>query len=462
MASIHRQKGKANWFCAFTNFDGSRCFKSSGTPERARARLIADTMQRMVDMARRQDITIDRAKEAIAATLKRMESDGCPRFYAEQAREVLQEIADAILQGVGLQLPKASIRAFMDSWKRDKQASTAPATFHRYEVVVNKFLKHLDKKADRSVAALSAEEIRAWRDQIIPTISPASVNLHLKILRVALADAGREQLIERNVATLVPMLKTSKDAIRRAFTLPELKKLLTVANGEWRTMILTGLYTGLRMQDIATLTWANLDLQAGELTVVTNKTGRTQALPIAKPLMRHLETLPAGDDPKAPLCPALNGFGVALGPKLLAERIAAPALPDQGVMQGAAGGAVEYQHGLALVGDAQAGEIGQDGAIAFGNFPDDGEDILPDFLGIVFHPAGLGINLAMIAGGFVHDVARDVEEHRLGGGSALVNGEEIFHASGRMVTWPRVMWPCFGLTLPSKCHSDGRCRLARR
>ena len=308
MASIHRQKGKANWFCAFTNFDGSRCFKSSGTPERARARLIADTMQRMVDMARRQDITIDRAKEAIAATLKRMESDGCPRFYAEQAREVLQEIADAILQGVGLQLPKASIRAFMDSWKRDKQASTAPATFHRYEVVVNKFLKHLDKKADRSVAALSAEEIRAWRDQIIPTISPASVNLHLKILRVALADAGREQLIERNVATLVPMLKTSKDAIRRAFTLPELKKLLTVANGEWRTMILTGLYTGLRMQDIATLTWANLDLQAGELTVVTNKTGRTQALPIAKPLMRHLETLPAGDDPKAPLCPALNGF----------------------------------------------------------------------------------------------------------------------------------------------------------
>ena len=36
-------------------------------------------------------------------------------------------------------------------------------------------------------------------------------------------------------------------------------------------------------------------------------TVRTVILPIARPLLRHIEKLPAGDDPKAALCPNLKG-----------------------------------------------------------------------------------------------------------------------------------------------------------
>src|SRR6185503_13130581 len=91
---------------------------------------------------------------------------------------------------------------------------------------------------------------------------------------------------------------------RRPFTIPELKRILNAANEEWRGMILTGLYTGLRLGDIAVLTWANVDLQQRELIVSTQKTGRRQILPLATPLLRHLETLPAGDNPTAPLFPS--------------------------------------------------------------------------------------------------------------------------------------------------------------
>ncbi len=100
---------------------------------------------------------------------------------------------------------------------------------------------------------------------------------------------------------------TSDRHQRRAFTLPELKKLLAVASDEWRTAILLGIYTGLRLGDVQALTWTNLDLQAKELTIRTQKTGRVQILPLAAPLLRHIETLPAGDDPKAALCPAFEG-----------------------------------------------------------------------------------------------------------------------------------------------------------
>jgi integrase len=71
----------------------------------------------------------------------------------------------------------------------------------------------------------------------------------------------------------------------------ELKKILKVANEEWQGMVLVGLYTGLRLGDIANLTWANIDMQNQQLTVATRKTGRSQNLPIAKPLLRHLESL---------------------------------------------------------------------------------------------------------------------------------------------------------------------------
>lgn len=92
---------------------------------------------------------------------------------------------------------------------------------------------------------------------------------------------------------------------RRPFTLPELSKVLAVANDEWRSMLYFGLYTGQRLKDLASLTWASVDLVAEEITLVTAKTGRQMKIPICSPLLTHIETLPAGDNPKAPLFPRM-------------------------------------------------------------------------------------------------------------------------------------------------------------
>ena len=64
-----------------------------------------------------------------------------------------------------------------------------------------------------------------------------------------------------------------------------------------------GLYTGQRLGDVATLTWQNIDLQQGEIRLVTRKTHKTKILPIAAPLRRHIEALPSSDDPSAPVHP---------------------------------------------------------------------------------------------------------------------------------------------------------------
>ena len=141
-----------------------------------------------------------------------------------------------------------------------------------------------------------------FRDCERERVSPATVNLTVKILRVFFEDARRDNLIAENPAKDVRKLDTGHSK-RRGFTVDELRTILNHATGEWRSLILFGLYTGQRLADVARLTWQNVDLIADEIRVRTAKTGRIVAIPINKALRRHVETLPAGDDPKAPLHP---------------------------------------------------------------------------------------------------------------------------------------------------------------
>lgn len=90
------------------------------------------------------------------------------------------------------------------------------------------------------------------------------------------------------VAGLEALAQSS--APRRAFTLDEIRKLLAVAEPDWRTMILLGLYSGQRLQDCARLTWREVDLLQGCISLETEKTGRRQVIPVAEPLARHLVT----------------------------------------------------------------------------------------------------------------------------------------------------------------------------
>jgi integrase len=118
-----------------------------------------------------------------------------------------------------------------------------------------------------------------------------------------LRDAERDGIIADNPADSVRMMKRTGERSRRPFTLPEINQLLAVADDEWRSLIMFGLYTGQRLGDLARLTWADVDLQNDEIRLCTSKTGRQQIIPLALPLRRHIESLPAGDDPVQPLHP---------------------------------------------------------------------------------------------------------------------------------------------------------------
>jgi len=276
MASLRRLPNSPFWIACFTLPDGTRTQRSTKSADRRDAQRIANKFE-------------DASKEARQG-----------RFIESQARKV---IADIFAIGNRDQLPSSTVKVFFESWLKRKELEAGEKTHIRYGVVVEQFLEHLGSRTGSDIAHITSKDITGFRDALAKRSSANTVNVSLKILRAALNQAQRDGLVDQNQAGRGSVLTGVGQSTRRSFTLDEVRGVLAVADDEWRGMILTGLYTGLRLGDIASLTWANLDLQTRELHLVTQKTNRSQNLPLAKPLLRWFEALPVCDDPQQPLFP---------------------------------------------------------------------------------------------------------------------------------------------------------------
>ena len=281
MASVHKLPHKPNWIAFYYDRNGKRRCKSTLTTNRREAERICARIQELEDRARTGRLTEDRARKVIETTV------------AE------------IMESIGAPVERKTVRQHFDSWLKAFEAERSSGTFVRYKGIADQFLGFLGARASASLAALGSDDVEKYRDYLLDRVAPRTVNTHLKVVRVALEKAVKQGVFDRNPARLVDNVNTSDRHERRAFTVSELQKLLAVVSEDWKTAILFGIYTGLRLGDVQSLTWANLDLNTSEVTIRTQKTNRVQILPLAKPLRRHIETLPAGDDPRQSLYPSL-------------------------------------------------------------------------------------------------------------------------------------------------------------
>jgi integrase len=273
VASLTKRPTSKFWVACFIDRTGRRLKRSTAAVDRKRAQKIADAYE----AAARRKRTALQVRRAIT--------------------QLHQEISgDAVLQ--------TSMREFLDSWLERKAPEIAPATLSVYRNHATKFLAFLGATADHDLTEITRDHITRFRNEEVKRgTSSRTVNNKVKFLRMVFRAAKRDALVGDDPAEFVDPVRKGKGVTRRPFTIPELKAVLGVADAEWRSMIMFGIYTGQRLADLASLTWQNVNLFSGTITLVTRKTGRTQILPIAGPLRRQIESLPALDDPFAPLHP---------------------------------------------------------------------------------------------------------------------------------------------------------------
>ena len=272
MASLTKRSTSQFWVACFIDRHGRRLKRSTATVDRKRAQKIADEYE-------------------AAARRKRT---------ALQVRRVITQLHQEI---TGDEVSQTSLRNFLDSWLERKAPEIAQSTLAFYRNAARKFLTFLGDAADADLTEITREHITRFRNEEAKRFAPKTVNHEVKFLRMIFRAARRDALVGDDPAEFVDTIRKGKTTVRRPFTIPELKAVLSVAGDEWRSMVIFGLYSGQRLGDVATLTWQNIHLQQGEIRLVTRKTHKTLILPIAAPLQRHIEALPSSDDPTAPLHP---------------------------------------------------------------------------------------------------------------------------------------------------------------
>src|SRR3954452_21097145 len=118
----------------------------------------------------------------------------------------------------------------------------------------------------------------------------------------------------------------------------------------------------------------------------------------------------------------------AIGHQPPAEVGGAPVLPDDGGGDGAAGAALPQDRGLALVGDADRGQIGGADAGGRDRLVTDGQRVAPDVLGIVLDPAVPWEVLAQLLLAHADVAALAVEHDGPAAGGTLVERENVLPA----------------------------------
>lgn len=305
MASIHREENKPNWFCHYYDPEGYRRKRSTGTSNEKIANTICLNVERAADLTRAGKLTNEKALKLVRETCVAIgETHG--KLAASRAESILKPAVEEFIRIAGGEFTSYTVRTWLETWLAGR-TDASKATLIQYRRVIDLFLSFLGARAARALTTVENRQVEEFKHYVAKRVAPSTVNKAIKVLKSALNAAVKSRQLEFNPAQHVELIQAeSESAGRRPFTDKELSELLSKAGAEWRTMIYVAFYTGLRLSDCASLTWRNVELHTNTLNVLTGKTKRRQVLQLAEPLARHLSSM-AGDDPDAPLCPALHG-----------------------------------------------------------------------------------------------------------------------------------------------------------
>ena len=271
MASVRQRKTSRFWWACITGADGSQKQFSTGLEDRAEALAVATAAERACRKSPKH--------HQLRAALSRLADDYSPADERE-------------------------IAGWLKDWVAGKKGEVEISTHATYEKAIDDFSDFAKEEGLEDFSSITTDSMRKFRDGIAKRLSATTANQKIKIVGLAFSDAVRSRAMEMNPCAEVPKLKEVKTK-RREFRKAELDALLAAVTGEWKGMVLLGLWTGQRLTDIATLRWSSLDLTAMTIHLTAGKTKDLVGLPLVQGVVDCLSELPANDKPDSFVFPKI-------------------------------------------------------------------------------------------------------------------------------------------------------------
>ncbi|MFJ2820534.1 tyrosine-type recombinase/integrase [Streptomyces toxytricini] len=173
-------------------------------------------------------------------------------------------------QGVPVPTKSAKLAEWLPYWLDNiVQPNRKRTTYAKYEVHVRLYLVPL--LGTKRLESLSVADVRRALVQLQKKTSAATAKESHRVLRTALTAACREELVGRNVATLVEPPKVEARDLE-PWTLQETLDFLAAARTDpLYPAFVIAIALGFRRGEIAGLRWENVDLEKREIRVRTQR-----------------------------------------------------------------------------------------------------------------------------------------------------------------------------------------------
>ncbi|MEE8505464.1 MAG: tyrosine-type recombinase/integrase [Kiloniellales bacterium] len=164
-----------------------------------------------------------------------------------------------------------TVKEAAENWiKRAELESRERSTIAQYRQHVDYHIIPLIGNV--KLSKLTAPGMEDVRDKLLDRLSRPMAKKVLGSIKGILKDAQRRGNVSQNVAqgVSIKMEKRHKRKIRVGTDIPskeEIRDILDKAEGRWRPLLVTAIFTGLRASELRGLTWDDVDLKAKEIHV---------------------------------------------------------------------------------------------------------------------------------------------------------------------------------------------------
>jgi hypothetical protein len=161
MASIHKQAGRPNWFCAFYDPEGFRRFRSTGTENAKIARTICVNIERAAALTRQGKLSNEKALKLVRETCAAIaETHG--KLAADRAEAVMKPAVEEFIRIAGGEFTSYTVRGWLEAWIAGR-TDASKATVIEYRRIIEMFLKFLGARADRALTTLQPRQVEDFK-----------------------------------------------------------------------------------------------------------------------------------------------------------------------------------------------------------------------------------------------------------------------------------------------------------
>ncbi|MBM4288951.1 MAG: hypothetical protein FJ135_12570 [Deltaproteobacteria bacterium] len=226
------------------------------------------------------------------------------------AEQRYREVKSLITEGRHIKKSPEARTTFkaLAQWYLTLPEVKAKRSYKRDKELLAKLLPHLGDFLLKDITPAMMEEYKLKRLAAPSGLTPdkltalATVNREVTLLKTVFNKGIRNEKAERNPAQLVRLLKENNER-NRLLSPDEYIRLLAASSEKLKPIIKVEFYTGMRQGDILNLTWGQVDIKKGFITLrpEDTKTNEGRLIPLALELVEMFKAMPRG-------CPACGSF----------------------------------------------------------------------------------------------------------------------------------------------------------